>query len=195
MDQQNRPASQGAAATAQGQLEQLLGHFRRSLLGKAVLLTLLGLCALLWPGPSLRLLVQVVGVFCLVDGMAGLLMAARSPEGRFFLGEAILSLLIGALLLLWPGAAEVVLMLFGAWALYNGIRNVLFSRQLVAEDPARNALRYTGIAGCVIGAVLLLWPGQTLAWLLGGAALLLAALLALVSNRLKHARVRVESFR
>ena len=196
IDDQRQQKLQAAAINAQARVEKGLGHFRRSLLVKALLLAVLGLCALFWPGASMKILVQLVGLFCVVDGLTGLFTSIRASDGRAYMGAALVSLLIGAVLLFWPGATKILLLLFGAWMFYTGIRNILYSRQLNEADPERGALRTIGIAACVVGLVLLLWPGAgvaTISWVIGIAALLIAALLAFVASRLKRVVVRVES--
>lgn len=43
-----------------------------------------------------------VGIYCLVDGAAGLVGALRHPELREYLAQALIVLGIGAVLVFWP---------------------------------------------------------------------------------------------
>jgi uncharacterized membrane protein HdeD (DUF308 family) len=194
IDDQQREQLKVAAGNLQIRVAGSLGDFRRSLLFKAVLLALLGLCVLFWPVTSMQLLVQMVGVFCVIDGAASIVNGSKAEAGQQYWGEAIVSLLIGAVLLIWPGSTKVLLVLFGAWMLYTGIRHILFSRSLPAGDQERSAVFAIGIIATVVGLVLLLWPKvgvTTLAWVIGIAALLVAGLLAYVASRLQRAGTRV----
>lgn len=194
IDQQQRGQLKAAAGNVHSRVERGLGDFRRGLLFKALLLAVLGLCVLFWPGTSMKLLVQMVGIFCVVDGIASIVNATKAAAGQQYWGEAIVSLLIGAVLLIWPGSTTVLLVLFGAWMLYTGIRSILFSRSLPAADPERAAVVTMGIIATLVGLVLLLWPKvgvTTIAWIIGISALLIAGLLVFIASRLKHVETRV----
>ncbi|MBE9540072.1 MAG: DUF308 domain-containing protein [Proteobacteria bacterium] len=196
-EDQRREQLQAVAGKMQSGVEKGVEHFRRSLLIKACLLGILGLCALFWPGTSVSILVRLVGAFCVVDGVTGLVNAFRADDGQSYIMEAVISLLIGGILLLWPGVtSSMVLMLFGAWVLYTGMRNFLYSRQLDESDPQRASIKTIGIAATVVGIILLVWPGAgvtTIAWVIGIAALVIAALLVFVASRLQRVQVRVET--
>lgn len=187
---------QTAASKMASRVEKGVEHFRRSLLIKALLLGVLGLCALFWPGASMSILVRLVGAFCVVDGLCGLVNVFRADDIQSYVMEAVISLLIGGILLLWPDVtSSMVLMLFGAWVLYTGVRNILYSRQLEESDPQRSSIKTIGIAATVIGIILLVWPSAgvtTIAWVIGIAALVIAGLLVFVASRLQRVQVRVE---
>ncbi len=178
-----------AAGAVRIKVRESLGDFRRSLMIKALLLAILGLCALFWPGASMALLVRLVGIFCIVDGILSIVQARSAANGQSYWGEAIVSLSIGAVLLLWPGSAKILLLLFGAWMLYTGIRSFFLSRQLDPMDPDRSTLRMIGIGSCIVGLVLLLWPGAgvaTLSWLIGITALVIAGMMFFAATRMKQ---------
>ena len=102
--------------------------------------------------------------------------------------------MIGAVLLIWPGSTKILLVLFGAWIFYTGIRHILFSRSLSDNDPERSAVSTIGIIATLIGLVLLLWPQAgvtTIAWLIGIVALLVAGLLGYLARRLKQFGARI----
>ena len=68
-------------------------------------------------------------------------------------------------------------------------------KDLEAGEAYRNTQRIVGIVLAVIGAVLLFWPNIgviALSWLVGIAALIIAALLLWLAQRLKGVRGRVE---
>ena len=188
-EQFEREELRQAAGALRSVVQQGVGDFRRSLLIKALLLAILGLCALFWPGASMALLVRLVGVFCIADGIVSIVQARSAPNGQSYWGEAVVSLLIGAVLLLWPGSAKILLVLFGAWMIYTGIRSFFLSRQLDPIDPDRATLRLIGIGAGIVGLVLLLWPGAgvaTLSWIIGITALVIAGTMFFAATRMKQ---------
>ena len=189
IQEQRREQLANAAVQVQSLAQDRMLRFRRALVIRAILLAILGLCALFWPGASMTMLVRLVGIFCVFDGVSSLLLGARYEHDSSYKVEAGISLLLGAILLFWPSAVGIVLMLFGAWALYTGLRSVLYSRQLDAADPDKPSIRSIGIVISIVGVVLLFWPGAgvaTISWIIGIAALLIAALMLFVANRLKQ---------
>ncbi len=197
-EQLEREELKQVAGAVRSGVQQGLGDFRRSLMIKALLLAILGLCALFWPGASMALLVRLVGVFCIVDGILSIVQARSAANGQSYWGEAVVSLLIGAVLLLWPGSAKILLLLFGAWMLYTGIRSFFLSRQLDPIDPDRSTLRLIGIGAGIVGLVLLLWPGAgvaTLSWLIGLTALVIAGMMFFAATRMKQVGSEIRDLR
>lgn len=149
----------------------------------------LGICALVWPTVSVEILIRLVGLYCLVDGAVGLVGALRTSD-RPYLLQAIFGVVVGLVLLFWPGAtARVLLMVFGAWALITGISQIVAARALPAEDPERGLRTTLGGIAAVVGLVLLFWPGTgivTISWAIAIAALTVAAILIFLALRLKR---------
>lgn len=197
-EQLDREQVAQAATALRSTAQQELGDFRRAILVKAALLAILGLFALFWPSTSMALLVRLVGAFCIADGIASIVQARRVANGQSYWGEAIVSLLIGAVLLFWPGSAKILLVLFGAWMLYTGIRSFFLSRQLDAADPERSTLQLIGIIASIVGLVLLLWPGAgvaTISWLVGIAALVISGMMIYGATRMKQLGTQVRELR
>ncbi|MEP6388933.1 MAG: DUF308 domain-containing protein [Halioglobus sp.] len=190
IDEQQKQQLKDAAINARTQVQDGFHHFCRSLQLKAALLVVVGLSALFWPSTSMKYLAMFVGVCSILDGIGSLVSASRGGDLRSYLGSAVISLVIGGVLLFWPNSIAVLLKLFGALVLYIGVRNFLFSRQMSDADPERSTVRGTGMLALVIGLVLLLWPGigiGAISWILGIAALLVAALLFFIVSRLQRA--------
>src|SRR6266480_2657792 len=73
-----------------------------------------------------------------------------------------LAVLFGVLAFLWPGIALAVLvLLFGAYALVDGIFAVIAAVQTRGERSHWWALLLEGVAGIVAGLLTFLWPGIT----------------------------------
>jgi uncharacterized membrane protein HdeD (DUF308 family) len=194
IDEQQKQQLKNAATSARTQLDDSLQHFCRSLQLKAVIFGVVGVCALFWPGASMKYLAMFVGVCIILDGIGGLLTATRASDGRSYVGGAFVSLVVGGILLFWPNSIMFLLQLVGALVIYMGVRNLLLGRQLSAVDTERGTIQTTGIVACVIGLVIFLWPGigvGTVSWILAIAALLVAALLFFVASRLQNVRSRL----
>jgi len=194
IDETQKQQLQNAALNARTQIEDGFQYFRRSLQLKAVILVVIGVSALLWPSSSMKYLAMFVGACSIMDSVGSLLSGYRSGDMRSYLGSAAISLAVGATLLFWPNSIAVLLELFGALVLYIGVRNILLSRQLSETDPERSAVRSTGMMAFVIGLVLLFWPGVgigAISWILGLAALLVAALLFFIASRLQGVASRL----
>ena len=116
--EQLRSIAQGAAAT----VNKKLGDVWWFLMLRGVLAAILGICALFWPSRSLAILITLVGVFILADGVTGLVGALRNWAGSETLLQPVASLVIGPVLLFWPGASlGVLLVVFGAWVWAFGV--------------------------------------------------------------------------
>lgn len=184
-----------AAGQVRGGVSDKLGDLSGSIMFRAILIGALGLCAIAWPATSFGLLLIAIAVLLIVDGLIGIVSVMRANERGAFLGQSILSLAIGALLLFWPGASvKTLFFLLGVWSLLHGIMLLWSLRDLPETDPYRSTQRIVGIILAIIGAVLLIWPGAgivTLSWMLGLAALVIAGVLFWLSRRMKQLKNRV----
>ena len=93
---------------------------------RGALAVLFALVAFFLPGITATALVLIFGAYTLVDGIfaliAGLRAARHHGRSAPLLIEGILNLLIGVLVLLWPGAALVGLVyLIAIWAVVTGV--------------------------------------------------------------------------
>jgi uncharacterized membrane protein HdeD (DUF308 family) len=185
-----------AAARGQEAVSVKLGDLSGSIMIKAILLAVVGVSALIWPTSSITLLTKAVAILLIVDAVISLVGIFRVNERGAYLLQAVIGFGIGAVLLFWPDQSLRMLMLFlGVWALLTGVALLLPGDDAV--DPAfRQTAKTVGIVLSVIGAVLLFWPGTgivTLGWVIGIAALIIAALLFWLASRMKGLRRRVDA--
>ncbi len=199
MDKDNENARRqlgAAAAGLKGGLAGKLGDFWWFLLLRGIFAILLGVFALFWPDQNLRVLVLAVGIYCLADGVVGVVGALRDSQLREYLFQAVLVLVIGAVLVMWPGATlRTLLTLLGAAVFVAGCGQFLTARRMGADDPEKGSASRVGLVVAVIGLVLAFWPGSGIAiisWVIGIAALLLGALLVFLATRFRRLRARVE---
>lgn len=81
--------------------------------------------------------------------------------------RGIAALLFGLIAIFWPGISlDALVILFGAYALADGLIALLGSLRMAAGEPRRGFLSLTGIAGILIGLVSIFWPQATVLLLL-----------------------------
>jgi len=187
---------QALATEARDRVSGKLGDFWWAFMVRGIFAGVLGLIALIWPTASLTILIRLVGIYLLVEGGASLFRAWRASERGIDLWRALVSLVFGLVLIIWPEPfIRILLMVFGAWALYTGIGQILEVRRIDPQGTDRGLMTTIGILVAIIGLVLLIWPksGQvTIAWVIAFAALLVGALFIFLALRLKDLKERVE---
>jgi uncharacterized membrane protein HdeD (DUF308 family) len=98
------------------QVSGKLGDVWWTFMLRGVLAGMLGIFALFWPTASFTILTRVVGLYCLADGLSGLLGAPPADRGAS-LSRVVAGLVVGGVLVFWPGTSvRTLLMVFGAWA-------------------------------------------------------------------------------
>ncbi len=168
------------------------------LLIRGVLALALGLAALLWPQATLALLVRLIGLYVLFDGAISLLSTVRSRIFGAYLPPGLVSVAIGLILLFWPDVTgQLLMMVVGFWALFQGA--ILFSAGRRSDPivPGRGLAIKTGVAAAVVGLVLIIWPDTgivTISWIIAAGTLLIGGLLISLSIRLRWVLTGVESW-
>jgi len=184
-----------AASQARSGLTDRLGHVRRALLIKAILIAIAGVCVIAWPQASAQYLLWAIAALLVFDGIAGVLSLFNAGERGAYFIQGLISLAVGAVLFLWPGATiRTLVLVFGAWAILNGIALLWTLKDLDQDEALRQVQKVAGIVLTLVGVVLVFWPGiaaVTLSWLVGIAALLIAAVLFWLSQRMEKLQDRV----
>lgn len=174
------------------QLGNQLANLWWTFLLRGVLAGAVGLAALFWPTSSIALLLRLVGALLILDG--GLTLLGFGRRGLVG-GAGIAAVLIGLVLLFWPeGAARLAFFLIGAWVLIIGIGSLMAGQQMYDQDPQRATMRISGGVACVIGLVLMFWPGSglvALGWAIAFSALTLALVMFWLAARFRQAGDRV----
>jgi uncharacterized membrane protein HdeD (DUF308 family) len=76
--------------------------------------------------------------------------------------RGVLAILFGVMAFIWPGMTVAVLvLLFGAYALVDGVFAVIASFREHGGNQNRWALLLEGIAGIIAGVLTFIWPGIT----------------------------------
>ena len=197
MNERNEPRG-SLAAGMQSLVSAKLGDIWWAFMLRGVFAGVLGIFALIWPTPTFTILTRMIGLYCLADGLPGLVGALRASNRGTYLLQAVVSLVVGGFLLFWPStSARTLLMVFGGWALFTGVSNILAARRANVEDTDHRLTTTMGGAVAVVGLILLIWPGTgmvAISWIIALAALMLAALLIFLALRLKRLKRRVDKF-
>jgi uncharacterized membrane protein HdeD (DUF308 family) len=160
---------------------------------RGALAVLFALVAFFLPGITATALVLIFGAYTLVDGIfaliAGLRAARHHGRSAPLLIEGILNLLIGVLVLLWPGAALVGLVyLIAIWAVATGVLLIAAGIALIRHS-GEWLLIVGGIVSVVLGIVLFFAPGAgivAISWWLGIYALMFGIALLITAFRIRY---------
>ncbi len=177
------------ATRAMSALRARVGRLSSAIMIKATLIGVVGICMLVWPIASLRFLILAIAALLIADGIAGVFGSLQANQRRGYLGQSILSLVVGAILLFWPDVTMRLLMrLMGVWGFLHGAALLWSLREMPNDEAFRSPQRAVAIVVAAIGAVLLYLPNVgavTLSWAVGIAALLIAAALFWLVRRMK----------
>jgi uncharacterized membrane protein HdeD (DUF308 family) len=186
---------QTTAAGLKSRVSGKMGNVWWAFMLRGLLALGLGVSALIWPKLTLALLVRLIGVYAILDGVAGFISGIRARNLQSYLVPAIVSLAVGAVLLFWPGfTVKWLLIILGIWALLHGANLFLAGRSAEESDPNRGLLLTIGTVMAVIGLVLIVWPGAgavTISWLVAALAFMVGAMLVFLALRLRQVKLRV----
>ncbi len=137
---------------------------------------LFGLMALVWPAPTLAVLVLLFGAYAFVDGIALLValgrgdVLARSHKWATGIMGA-LGIVVGIATLAWPGITALTLLyMVSIWAIATGMLQIVAAVEFRKEIDGEFFLVLGGVFSIVFGAVLVAFPGAgllSLVWLVG----------------------------
>jgi uncharacterized membrane protein HdeD (DUF308 family) len=184
------------AAVAKQRVGDKLGDLWWWFMIRGVLAVGLAMVALFWPQNTIEILVNLLGIYLLVDGIVGATGAVRSRGKDGFPVYAIASLIAGTILLFWTGiSVRIFLVLVGVWAMLQGVSLFLASRSSDADARSRQSLAIVGGVMAVAGLILMVWPGTgvvAISWLIAAVALVAGCLLIFVALRLRRISRRMK---
>lgn len=137
---------------------------------------LFGIMALIWPGPTLAVLVLLFGAYALVDGIALLVALVRGDvlARRHKWITALMSglgIVVSIATLLWPGMTALTLLyLVAIWAISMGMLQIAAAVEFRREIDGEFFVILGGVLSIVLGALLVAFPGTgllSLVWLVG----------------------------
>ncbi len=137
---------------------------------------LFGIMALIWPGPTLAVLVLLFGAYAFVDGVALLVALARGDvlarSHKWITGlMGALGIVVAIVTLVWPGMTALTLLyLVAIWAIAMGILQIAAAIEFRREINGEFFVVLGGIFSIVFGSLLVVFPGTgllSLVWLVG----------------------------
>jgi uncharacterized membrane protein HdeD (DUF308 family) len=172
---------------------------------RGVLLILLGVLALLAPGPALFAFATVFAAFSFVDGIFAAISAIRGARHKrehwgAMLFSGIVGIAIGVLFVLFPlistfAFAWVTVVLIAAWAVLIGGLEIAAAIRLRRVIKGEWLLALTGVLSLALGLILAMMlatrPGLTVlsvAWLIAIYALAAGASLIILGFRLRRSK-------
>ena len=157
---------------------------------RGIFMAIFGLIALVSPGIALLTLVWLFGFYAILDGISAVVIGIRTrgePHWVWTIVQGVVSVLAGAIALIWPGVTALTLLFVVAfWAIVLGIGEI--GGAFASRKSGSNVWGWTlaaGILNVTFGVLLLIWPASgilTLIWLVGiftlagGIALIVLAL-------------------
>lgn len=145
------------------------------LLLQGVVSIIFGILMLIQPGATLAVLFVILGWFVLLNGVISIISAIGSaadhrPWGWRFAG-GILGVLVGLIILRWPGETALTVLLFvGFWAILVGLTELIGAIADHAVLPHAWLLALEGVVAILFGIAMVAWPLPgllTLALLIG----------------------------
>jgi uncharacterized membrane protein HdeD (DUF308 family) len=150
---------------------------------------LFGIVAIVWPGPTLGVLVALLAAFALIEGVVNIVAGARRREG-WALFEGAISVIAGIVIIIWPAITALVLLyIVAAWAIITGIVRIVAAIQLRRVIRNEVLLVGSGLASVIFGVVAAIFPGAgilALIWLLGAWLIVLGVLLIALALSLRQ---------
>jgi len=150
---------------------------------------LLGVIAIVWPGPTVGVLVILLGAFALVEGVANIVGGVRGREG-WIIAEGVISFVVGIVIVAWPAITALALLyVVAAWAIITGIVRIVAAIQLRRVIRNEWLMVGSGLASVIFGVIAAAFPGAgivALIWLLGAWLIVLGVLLIALALSLRQ---------
>jgi len=156
---------------------------------------LFGILAFIWPGITIFTLVLLFGAYALVNGILALVISFKGPRrirrfGSLIFG-GLISVAAGVIAFIWPGmTAFSLVIVIAAWAIVNGIAEIVAAIRLRKEITGEWLLVVAGIASILFGIALFLNPfigALVLVWWIGGFTFAFGILLIVLGFRMRRA--------
>jgi uncharacterized membrane protein HdeD (DUF308 family) len=166
---------------------------------RGIMALCLAVVALFWPDKTIGILVNLLGAYLLFDGVVGAIGAVRSGGKSGFPVFAMVSIVVGAILIFWTGiSVRLFLTLMGLWALLQGSGMFLSNRSSDSDAESRWLFGTVGAVLAVIGLILIVWPSTgvvAISWLIAVVALVIGCVLIFVATRLRRITDRLSTVR
>jgi len=174
-------------------VEYLIFKSPSALAIRGAIAIILGIVALLLPGPTFLVLTIAFGVFALIDGISALMTLfdrnTRMSRGWLAL-EALAGIIVGIITMGWPGIAALnLILLIAAWALVTGVIKIAAAIALRKQIRREWLLVLSGVVSIIFGGLLIWRPLLgivSLVWALGIFGLVYGALMVSFAVRMRR---------
>lgn len=141
---------------------ELLARNWAWVLVRGVLTIVFGAMAVFWPEITLLTLVILFGAYAVVDGITAIAMGIRRSSGRgILIVMGVLGVVAGLIALFWPGISALALLyLIAIWAIVIGFGSIVSGFGLSRDAGGRWLFVISGLAGVVLGILLLANPDE-----------------------------------
>jgi uncharacterized membrane protein HdeD (DUF308 family) len=141
---------------------ELLARNWAWVLVRGVLTIIFGAMAVFWPGITLYVLIILFGAYAIVDGITAIVMGARRSRGRGILVVmGVVGVVAGLIALFWPGISALALLyVIAIWAIISGLVSIVSGFGLSRDAGGRWLFVISGLAGVVLGILLLINPEE-----------------------------------
>jgi len=182
-------------STIEDSIAELFQHNWWVLALRGLAAVLFGILAFIWPGITIFTLVLLFGAYALVNGILALVISFKGPRrirrfGSLIFG-GLISVAAGVIAFIWPGmTAFSLVIVIAAWAIVNGIAEIVAAIRLRKEITGEWLLVVAGIASILFGIALFLNPfigALVLVWWIGGFAFAFGILLIVLGFRMRRA--------
>ena len=171
------------------------------LLLRGIAFIVLGIIAMMWPGIPLAWLVWLFATFCLIDGVASVVLGMRGePNGTIWWTMILLGVLAiaGAILAIsMPGITLLLLLSIVAYlAILRGVFEIIAAIRLRKDIDDEWVLGLSGAASVLFGVLLLARPGAGLlvfAIMIGAYMTVIGMLTVALSLRLRRVQQKLIS--
>jgi uncharacterized membrane protein HdeD (DUF308 family) len=167
-----------------------LAHHWWVLVLRGIVGMLFGILAFAYPRDTVAAFVRLLGAYMLVDGVTALVMAFHVDRGSGWLAlSGMAGIGVGFLTFFYPVVtADALLYIIAAWAIITGVFEIVAAIEFRRALSDTSLLGLAGVLSIVLGFLLAAAPDMgliSLAWLLGGYALVFGVLYITAGFHLK----------
>jgi len=173
--------------------EKALAKHWWAILFRGIAAVIFAILAFFWPSLTVGILVIILGLYLVIDGIFALAWAFKAMSEHkqwwLFLLEGLIGLLVGLMILFWPGITALVILYFvAAWAIVSGLFELWAGFSVNWDATIKAIMIVIGIISVLLGILLFVYPfGGIVAaiWLLGVYALIAGIALIIFSFQVK----------
>jgi uncharacterized membrane protein HdeD (DUF308 family) len=130
---------------------------------RGLVAVLFGIAAFMWPDITLWVLAPLFGVYAMINGIFAVIEAFGRDVSRErwlpLLFEGVVSIVVGAMILIWPGLTAMgLLFLIAFWAIMTGVFEIITAVRLRHEIRGEWLLALIAILSMAFGLLLLAFP-------------------------------------